>query len=314
MSCPICGNSGPTSVGHRYDDRYGYPGEYKLLQCSHCRHLFLEAAFDADQLQAMYTDYYPRSHLDIDGYRPARERHGFFAWLEGARSATFRWVPPNVRVLDVGCGFGESLGYHRQRGCEVYGVEVDENIRRVAERYGFDVHIGLFDASLYPREYFDYVTMSQVIEHVNDPVQTLQAISSILKPGGNAVFSTPNARGWGAWLFRRYWINWHTPYHLHFFSRQSMRQVAEQAGLIVETDITVTSSAWLGYQWLHLLTFPKPGEPSIFWSPGYRWSVWQRLVRFTLKSGHWLKLNHLLTRLFDALGLGDNRIIVLRKP
>ncbi len=38
-------------------------------------------------------------------------------------------MPRNVRVLDIGCGFGESLGYYEARGCEAYGVEADENTR-----------------------------------------------------------------------------------------------------------------------------------------------------------------------------------------
>jgi hypothetical protein len=32
------------------------------------------------------------------------------------------------------------------------------------------------------------------------------------------IIGTPNANGWGARVFGRYWINWHAPYHLHFFN------------------------------------------------------------------------------------------------
>jgi len=172
-----------------------------------------------------------------------------------------------VRVLDLGCGFGESLGYHAARGCDVYGVEADENIRRVVEKFGYKVHVGLFDDRVYEPEFFDYVTMDQVIEHVTDPLLTLRGVARILKSGGKAILSTPNANGWGAKIFGRRWINWHAPYHLQFFSRDSMRIAAEQAGFEVTQVKTITNSEWLFYQWIHLVTYPKLGEPSWFWSP-----------------------------------------------
>jgi SAM-dependent methyltransferase len=78
----------------------------------------------------------------LEDYKPHEDLSGFKAWLNGAYSSPFRWVPKNVRVLDIGCGFGESLGYYKAQGCETYGVEVDENIRRVAENFGYNVHDG----------------------------------------------------------------------------------------------------------------------------------------------------------------------------
>ena len=239
---------------------------------------------------------------------------GFRSWLNGDKSSTFRWVPRAVRVLDIGCGFGESLGYYQARGCDVYGVEADENIRRVADKFGYNVHVGLFDASVYEANFFDYVTMSQVIEHVTAPVQTLSGIARVLKPGGVAILSTPNASGWGAKVFGRYWINWHAPYHLQFFTLQSMQLAAEQAGLVVERAITITPSAWLHYQWIHLLSCPPEGVVSPFWAPGGKWNFMQKVALKTLEIAHRCKINHVVTRIFDAIRMGDNRIYFLRKP
>ena len=209
--CPVCG-ADAVAQQYLYDDRYGYPGIFALLKCKQCGHAFLQGEFPRERLRDLYSNYYPRSTYDLEHYLPYHETGGLKAWLNGERSAAFRWVPREVRVLDIGCGFGESLGYHEKRGCDVYGVEADENIRRVADKFGYKVHVGLFDPGVYEENYFDYVTMSQVIEHVTDPVQTLHGIARVLKPGGTAILSTPNANGWGAKVFGRRWINWHTPY------------------------------------------------------------------------------------------------------
>lgn len=311
--CVICGE--PT-IDDRivFDDRYGYPGLFQLVKCAECGHRSLAVDFSSDQLGRLYTDYYPRSRFALDDYQPAKTVRGFKSWLNGERRSAYAWVPENVRVLDIGCGFGETLGYHKARGCDVYGVEADENIHRVAEKFGFKVHVGLFDPDLYEPVFFDYVTMDQVIEHVTDPLATMRGIARVLKPGGMAIISTPNANGWGARLFGRRWINWHAPYHLQHFSKHSMALTAEQAGLVVERAVTITSSEWLHYQWLHLTIFPRMGEPSSFWAPTGERGTRERLLFVMLAYLHLTKVDHLITRLFDALGIGDNYLFFLRKP
>ena len=314
MNCPVCSSSRCTRAGEVYDDRYGYPGRFPLLKCADCGHAFLQGEFSPELLRNLYSNFYPRSTFDLARHKPYQKTKGFRAWLDGDKSSPFRWIPRNVRILDIGCGFGESLGYHQARGCDVYGVEADENIRRVAEQFGYKVHVGLFDPDVYDADYFDYVTMSQVIEHVTDPVQTLRGIARILKPGGVAILSTPNADGWGAKVFGKRWINWHAPYHLQFFSLQSMRLAAEQAGLVLENSATITPSAWLHFQWVHLLSCPPEGKPSVFWMPGGKWGFVQKVTLKSLYLVHRLKIDHVLTRFFDSLNMGDNRIFFLRKP
>lgn len=315
MNCPVCGTAAVGGIQNLWDDRYGYPGHFTLMRCANCGHEFLDCGMTPSQLGELYTNYYPRKSFDIAQFKPHEEASWLGAWLNGLNSSAFRGVPKNVRVLDVGCGFGQSLGYHTARGCDVYGVEMDENIRRVSEKLGYKVHVGLFDGSIYEAGFFDYATMDQVIEHVTDPLSTLRGVARILKPGGTAILSAPNAGGWGARIFGRCWINWHAPYHVQFFSRRSMQQAAEQAGLVVAEVKTITNSEWLYYQWIHLVTYPKLGEPSHFWSPNHDgMTLLQRRMLRALELMHRSKINHLLTRFFDTLGVGDNYVFVLKKP
>lgn len=315
IRCPICEHSHLQVIRQSYDDRYGYPGLFSLKKCQRCGHIFLSCNLTSRQLTELYTNYYPRKSFDVEKYKPHIEKKGFAAWFNGLYASAFRWVPKNVRVLDVGCGFGESLGYHTSRGCDVYGVEADENIRRVMEKYGFNVHVGLFDDKVYDENFFDYVTLDQVIEHVADPLSTLQGVTRILKPGGRAILSTPNVRGWGARIFGQYWIHWHTPYHLQFFTRQSMQLAAQKAGLVLLEVKTVTNSEWLLYQWIHLLTYPKPGKSSWFWSPNKSDAVfYEKLLVKLIVILHKFKVNHCITRFFDGLSIGDNFVYVLKKP
>jgi 2-polyprenyl-3-methyl-5-hydroxy-6-metoxy-1,4-benzoquinol methylase len=312
--CPICESTKTRESLEVFDDRYGYPGSFRLMNCRNCGHIALNGAnFTSTGLEELYTRYYPRSQMDVESHAPAAESGGFGAWLRGDRARAFRWVARNSRVLDIGCGFGESLGFHKARGCEAYGVEADSNILRVAEKFGYNVRVGLFDPSAYQPDFFDYVTLDQVIEHMADPLSTLRGVAKVLKPGGMVIIGTPNANGWGARVFGRYWINWHAPYHLHCFSMRSMAIAAQRAGLIVIRSRTITSSEWLSYQWAHLVTFPKPGEPSPFWAKTGSVSRSRRAVLKGLSLLHRLRINHLATRLFDAARVGDSRLFFLEK-
>jgi 2-polyprenyl-3-methyl-5-hydroxy-6-metoxy-1,4-benzoquinol methylase len=265
------------------------------------------------EISDLYTNYYPRSTFEIADWAPPEEHNRLGAWWMGSMASAFRWVPPNVRVLDVGCGFGESLGYHRNRGCDAHGVEADANILRVGERYGLQVRHGQFNPEHYERSSFDVVTLDQVIEHLADPVTVLRGIHQVLKPQGQLILSTPNAGGWGARLFGQRWIHWHAPYHQQFFSRASMARAAAAAGFLLERHITVTPAAWLGYQWGHLFTYPREGEASPYWRPGLPRTVGQRIALRLLRYADRVGLNALLTRLIDAVGLGDNGVYLLRK-
>lgn len=296
-----------------FDDRYGYPGSYALQRCSKCGHCVLLAKMNSEELGHLYTDFYPRSSFDVATWSPPHEEGGWRSWWGGLKASAFRWIPPGVKVLDIGCGFGESLGYHQARGCEAHGVEADRNILRVANRYDLNVKVGLFQASDYSPNAFDFVTLDQVIEHASDPEQLLRDIHSVLKPGGTVIISTPNPKGWGARLFGRRWIHWHAPYHLSYFTPQSMRNLATRTGFDVEKMTFVTSSAWIDYQWGHLIAFPEAGKPSPFWNSRIRRTLGQKIG---LRLGRWLNytgFNNIVARLADGLRIGDNVVYVLRK-
>ncbi len=263
---------------------------------------------------SLYSDFYPRAVLRLDEFRPHVEVRGFRAWLEGERASAFRWVPTGVRILDVGCGFGQTLAYHAARGCDAHGVDPDGNLLRVAERYGLNARVGSFHAKDYEPESFDYVTLDQVIEHAIDPRSSLLDVAAVLRPAGIAIVATPNSNGYGRRLFGRKWINWHVPYHLQQFSRRSLSILAEQSGLRIVSIRTLTNSRWLHYQWLHQFAYPPDGVPSSFWDP-------QRspleMHGLPTKLGYLLyrlKIFHAVTRIADFSGLGDNYLCFLQKP
>ena len=314
VACPVCGEAAYVVFRDLYDDRYGYPDAFTLYECSACGHMHIPTNFTPDDLGRLYTQYYPRGNFDLDNFQPEREKRGLVAWLNGERGSAFRWVPRNVRVLDIGCGIGATLAYHRNRGCEAIGMEADSNVQPIAKRYGLDIRQGIFDGTQFESGYFDYVTLDQVAEHVTDPRALMRGVARVLKPGGRVIITTPNPKSLPARIFGRKWLNWHTPYHIQFYTNRSLRKVAEDAGLRLESTRTTTASAWQFYQWHHVVQFPQQGQRSAFWSGGQVTPKQDPRRERWIRGAHKWRAHLWISRTLDALGLGDNHVFILKKP
>ena len=237
---------------------------------------------------------------------------GIKGWFLGEKSTAFAWVPEKVKILDLGCGFGQSLAYHQQRACVAVGIEADQNAIKVAKKFDLDIRIGIFSPDLINDEKFDYITLDQVLEHMPDPVKALREMKSVLTQNGKIVITVPNAFGVNAKVFGKKWIHWHTPYHLHFFSPSSLqRLLKEVGGLEIEGIHDITHSHWIFYQFLSLLIYPKMGEKSPFWTQGklkFHQKVFSKFLGLVLKLG----IFSVYTRILDGLNQGDNRVIILK--
>jgi 2-polyprenyl-3-methyl-5-hydroxy-6-metoxy-1,4-benzoquinol methylase len=155
-----------------------------------------------------------------------------FPLSRGEADAELRFLQsvPQGRLLDVGCGSGEWLLSMQTLDWQVEGLDFDENAVAVGHQRGLAVRHGSLEQQNLPKDSFDAVTLSHVIEHVDDPVRTLSECARILKPGGKLIVATPNNTSLGHRFFKENWRGLEPPRHLHIFSPQSLRQTLAQAG------------------------------------------------------------------------------------
>lgn len=138
------------------------------------------------------------------------------------------------RILDIGCGGGFFLNAVREIFDKLYGLEISSELAEfVKKKWDIDVHIGNILNIDFPKNYFDIITLYDVLEHMFHPDELLREIHRILKPGGVVVVSTPNVNGLSAKSMKDKWLFFTPPEHLYYFSPNSLRIFFEANGFRV---------------------------------------------------------------------------------
>ncbi|PIE83408.1 MAG: methionine biosynthesis protein MetW [Candidatus Contendobacter odensis] len=106
------------------------------------------------------------------------------------------WIPPNSRVLDLGCGDGALLAYlHEHRHVSGYGLEIDTTniikcIQAGVNVIHADLEAGLDD---FGEHSFDYVLMTQTLQVVK---HTEKLLDEMLRVGRQGIVTFPNFGFW----------------------------------------------------------------------------------------------------------------------
>ena len=168
--------------------------------------------------------------------------HYFADFYSSPREDMFSLVPaPPKRVLDVGCAKGEFGRLLKERwGCEVWGIELVEESARVARNVLDRVEVmDVEEGSPRWNGMFDLVVLGDILEHLRDPWGFLGKVRSWVAAGGTVITSVPNT---GFYPVVRALLQGRFDYvpvgllcveHLRFFTRETLREMFEEAGFAV---------------------------------------------------------------------------------
>ena len=108
-----------------------------------------------------------------------------------------KYVGNNQLILDVGCLTGY-VGYfclQKKTGNKVVGIDFIAGALEQARRKGVDARYCNVETDKLPikkSESFDIIIMSEIIEHLVDPLAILKKVEKFLKKDGKIIISTPN--------------------------------------------------------------------------------------------------------------------------
>ncbi len=193
-----------------------------------------------DSLKEFYEDYWQY-----------REDIGKIHTKEGAHipkrlTTALSMIPdePKLKILDIGCGDGTFGMLVKQKLKDVYvaGCDISSRSLELAKPHYDKVsqfNIDQDRPSKLGRAKYDYIVVTEVIEHLLDPKTALEKCKELLAPSGYIITSFPNI-AW--WKYRMKLLRGHFPEesrlyhhaeHLHDFTTHSFNKLMEGVGLEV---------------------------------------------------------------------------------
>ena len=222
VGCPICGADEKTWLHEAIDRWMGGPGTFRYARCRACGHVYLGLRPDPVDMWRYYPpSYIPRGRAPAV-VRKALRTHDLSPRVDLVRRWTRRPDGRIGRLLDIGCATGDFLIECRSVGIVVAGVEPTPWAAAEAMGRGLPIWSSDVSGAALPEGAFDAVTLWDVVEHLERPVEDLRAIARTLRPGGHLIVGTPVEDGWEARLWGERWAGWDTPRHLSVFSEDGL--------------------------------------------------------------------------------------------
>ena len=100
-----------------------------------------------------------------------------------------------INVLEVGCGSGATLIYIKNlyKNSNLYGIEKGKNSAKIASAFADIINEDVENVNFsYEKNFFDYIILGDVLEHLKDPWKLLKNLNLYLKSDGYILAIIPN--------------------------------------------------------------------------------------------------------------------------
>lgn len=229
IKCNIC-NSDSYSVIHeaKYEkekvpdltEKFRSSGDETLIdqvvKCNNCGLIYVNPRL--------------KSNLIVKGYSEGSDEN-FVSQAKG-RELTFAKSLKLIekysnkgKILDIGTAGGSFLHVAKKRGWEVYGIEPNKWLCEWAKKnYELEIQSGTLFDHKFEDNYFDVITLWDVLEHVSDPKALLIEINRILKKEGILVVNYPDIGSLISKLMGKRWV-FLLSVHLFYFSPKTIKKI-----------------------------------------------------------------------------------------
>ena len=124
-------------------------------------------------------------------------------WLENLKRADrynnwiFEQIKPHLgdKVLEVGCGNGNFTEFLAQHCAEVIAIDINQEYIKIAkQRLEAQSGVTILQGDVTKTQLqnnFNAIVMLDVLEHIENDVEILKKLNTLLKPGGKLIIKVP---------------------------------------------------------------------------------------------------------------------------
>jgi SAM-dependent methyltransferase len=201
----LCGNSNPENdVLIAEKDMWGVPLESVI--CSKCGLVRSKFILDNNSLSDFYeTDYknvYYDSQKPDEAFFNSQSKRGktYFDLIEKCIG-----VNEIINVFDYGCGLGGTLMPFKNIGKAVSGCDYGMDYIEFGNQKGLNLYHGELNKSQTPNNSQDLVIVSHVMEHLTNPIESMQNIIDLITPGKYLLVEVPGLYAENPYNFYPVW-------------------------------------------------------------------------------------------------------------
>ena len=183
---------------------------------------------DDAELERFYGDEY---RIAYKGRTKPRRRQILRNFRRATQHVRTHWdvLGGATRILEIGAGSGEFAFVMARLGKRVTGIEPNFHYAAYCrDELRLDIRTAHLAPNLFPPGEFDFIRLSHVLEHLNDPVKYLGQIAEWLAPGGTLYVEVPNIETYCRTKSRGGMFHYA---HIYNFNPWTLRACAGLAGL-----------------------------------------------------------------------------------
>ena len=191
--CPICNSNEKKEIGLPKTNLISIKfvkEEFRVVQCSNCQLYYVSPQINFSNNQ--WSELYNTEYFSNQSNWLIKKRKKELAERFDTAKSLIENKNPKLRYLDVGAGEGKGLLEAYKRGWEATGIDIVDN--RLEDAKLSDIKFiksNLIESDL-PENYFDFIYVDSVVEHVLNPFEYLSHIKKLLSKGGVIYIGVPN--------------------------------------------------------------------------------------------------------------------------
>jgi SAM-dependent methyltransferase len=242
QKCLLCGKDAVLKSTNKAG--FQAPEIFRIWHCLHCNTAFAMPRTDTDNLYELIYKHAEsirgyNNYLKL--YREIKSKKKPLRYL--VSNSLIFWAVVHIlkkkkisktdNILEVGTGFGYLTYALHEAGYNALGLDISEEaINKAIQYFGnYYIHADVLKyADIHP-ESMNVIVLTEVIEHIEAPMEFIRALVKLLKKGGHIILTTPNK---SYYPVDAVWSSENPPVHCWWFSEDSMIYIAQELDLSLE--------------------------------------------------------------------------------